>query len=32
MKNRVLYLKDCEVPSLTLDELKSALDKNPKLT
>ena len=32
LKNRVLYLKDCEVPSLTLEELKEALDKNPKLT
>ena len=32
MKNRVLYLKDCEVPSLTLDELKEALNKNLKLT
>lgn len=32
MKNRVLYLKDCEVPSLTLDDLQKALDKNPKLT
>lgn len=32
LKNRVLYLKDCVVPSLTLEELKEALDKNPKLT
>lgn len=32
MKNRVLYLKDCEVPSLTFDDLQKALDKNPKLT